>query len=171
MRVRTTTWFEATVRYERQSEEGGQTMVNELYVVDAISFAEAEEMITKELQAFVSGEFRIKNITPASYGEVYFSDFESDDKWYKAKLTFVTIDEKTSKEKRTSTYRLVQAATLTSAVSNIEDVMGKGATDYIIANIAETKVLDVFEHNTSLKKDEPNDKPEYEAQDSPKEGE
>ena len=157
MRSRTANWFETTVRYDRQTEDGGQKKVSEVYVVDALSFGEAEEVITKEMEAFVTGEFEVKNITPAAYGEIF------DDRWYKAKLSFITIDEKTAKKKRTAVNFLVQAATFNAAVKNIEESMGKTAIDYIIANISETKIMDVFEHNAPVKKEEKNDKPEFEG--------
>ena len=75
MRSRTANWFETTVRYERQTEDAGQKKVNEIYVVDALTFGEAEETITKEMEPFVTGEFEVKNISPASYGEIFFSDY------------------------------------------------------------------------------------------------
>lgn len=151
------------MRYERQMEDGMQKMVTETYVVDAFTFGEAEEAITKEMAAFVSGEFNVKNITPANYGEIFFSDNANDDKWYKAKLTFITIDEKTGKEKRTNTNYLVQAGSFNAAVKNVEQVMGTTMIDYVIANMAETKIMDVYEHQAKTKKEEVNDKPEYEA--------
>lgn len=164
MSLVTSNWFEVAVRYERQdSGDGGQKMVNELYVVDAVSFAEAEKTIAEEMQPYISGEFNIKNITPASYGEIFFSDNENDDKWYKTKLSYITIDEKTAKEKRTSATKLVQASSLNDAVKHIEKVMESSMEDYIIANIAETKIMDVYRH-TSIKKEERNDKPEYETE-------
>ncbi len=166
MSLVTSNWFEVAVRYERQdSSDGGQKMVNELYVVDAVSFAEAEETIAEEMQPYISGEFNIKNITPASYGEIFFSDNENDDKWYKTKLSYITIDEKTAKEKRTSAIKLVQASSLNNAVKHIEKVMESSMEDYIIANIAETKIMDVYRHN-SIKKEEHNDKPEYETEEA-----
>ena len=115
MRSRTANWFETTVRYERQTEDAGQK-VNEIYVVDALTFGEAEETITKEMEPFVTGEFEVKNISPASYGEIFFSDSDTDDRWYKAKLSFITLDEKTAKEKRSTVNFLVQAATFNAAV-------------------------------------------------------
>ena len=151
------------MRYERQMEDGIQKMVTETYVVDAFTFGEAEEAITKEMTAFVSGEFNVKNITPANYGEIFFSDNANDDKWYKAKLTFITRDEKTGKDKRSNTNDLVQAGSFNAAVKNVEQVMGTTMVDYVIANIAETKIMDVYEHQAKTKKEEVNDKPEYEA--------
>ena len=151
------------MRYERQMEDGIQKMVTETYVVDAFTFGEAEEAITKEMTAFVSGEFNVKNITPANYGEIFFSDNANDDKWYKAKLTFITRDEKTGKDKRSNNNYLVQAGSFNAAVKNVEQVMGTTMVDYVIANIAETKIMDVYEHQAKTKKEEVNDKPEYEA--------
>ena len=155
-------WFETTVRYERQTEDG-QKKVNETYVVDALTFGEAEEVITKEMEPYVSGDFNVKSISPASYGEIFFSDNENDSHWYKAKLAFVVVDEKTAKEKRSNVNFLVQAASFNAAVKNIDESMGKTAIDYEIVNIADTKIMDVFEHNAPLKKEEKNDKPEFEG--------
>jgi len=150
------------VRYERQMEDGMTKKVPELYVVDALSFGEAEEAITREMSAYVSGEFEVKNINPAAYHEIFFSENDNDDRWYKAKLSFITIDEKTEKEKRSAVVYLVQAATFNGAVKNIEEVMGGTMIDYVIANISETIIMDVYEHQASTKQDKANDKPEYE---------
>ncbi|MBO4660946.1 MAG: DUF4494 domain-containing protein [Prevotella sp.] len=146
MRSRTAQWFETKVRYDKTMEDGQPKKVIESYVVDALSFGEAEERITEEMSSYISGEFDVKAITPASYGEVFFSENSNDDRWYKTKLQFITIDEKTEKEKRTSVYYLVQAATINGAVKNIDEVMGGTMIDYAIAAINETKIMDVFEH-------------------------
>lgn len=145
MRTRTAVWYETTVRYERQTEDGGQKKVSEVYVVDALSFGEAEEVITKEMGAFVTGEFEVKNITPAAYGEIFFSDSDTDDRWYKAKLSFITIDEKTAKEKRTAVNFLVQAKNIETARRYVVDAFLNTQIDYEINRLVETKILDVFE--------------------------
>ena len=146
MRSRTSTWFETRVRYDKVMEDGETKKVIEPYVVDALSFSEAEREITEEISHYVSGEFEVKAITPAVYSEIFFSDADSDDKWFKARLSFITIDEKTEKEKRTSSAYLVQAGSVSTAVKNIEEVMGNTMIDYEIAAITETKIMDVFEH-------------------------
>jgi len=146
MKSRTAKWFETSIRYDKTLEDGMPKKVTELYVVDALSFGEAEETITKEMSAYISGEFEVKNITPATYSEIFFSENANDDRWYKTRLSFITIDEKTEKEKRTSVTYLVQAATFNGAVKNIEEVMGGTMIDYVIANISETKIMDVYEH-------------------------
>lgn len=152
-------WFETKVEFEKTIEDGSQKKVKEAYTVDALSFTEAEERITEEMSAYISGEFNVKNIAEASYKEIFFSDLASADKWYKAKLQFITLDEKTDKEKRSNVYYLVQAGSFLQAVKNIEEVMGTTMLDYVISSVAETAIMDVFEHNA---KKEADDKPEYE---------
>ena len=101
----------------------------------------------------------MKDIKKATYKEIFFSENDNDDRWYKAKLQFITIDEKTEKEKRSNVYYLVQAATFQGAVKNIDQVMGGTMIDYVIASLAETQLMDVFEYK---KVETKNDKPEYE---------
>ena len=145
MRSRTATFFEATVRYDRQTEDSTIKKVSELYVLTVLSFSEAEARIIKEITPFVSGDFDVTKLAIAPYREVFFTDSATDDRWFRAKLYFVAIDEKTAKEKRTAMNYLVQAADIESARKNIEQLMPSTAIDYEISSIAETKVLDVFE--------------------------
>lgn len=159
MRSRTAIWFECKIAYEKVMEDGLQKKVNENYVVDALSFTEAENRIMEEMSSYISGEFTIKDIKIAPYKEIFFSDEELADRWYKTKLEFITIDEKTDKEKRSAVNYLVQAGTLKGAVGNIESVMGTTMIDYVIASVAETKLMDVFEYG----KDKKDDKPEFEG--------
>ncbi len=164
MRNRTATWYETKVKYDRMADNGLLKMVGELYVVDALSFAEAEAEVTDGLSAFASGEFKITNITEAPYKEVFFSDDEHDDRWYKAKMQFITIDDKTDKEKRQTVYYLIQADTLAKAVKYIGDIMGKTPIDYVIASIAETAVMDVYEHKSGTAKKPSKDAEEAEGE-------
>lgn len=162
MRSRTSTWFECKIRYEKTMEDGSQKKVTELYVVDALSFTEAEASIIEEMSSYISGEFEVKDIKKAAYGEIFFSDSPSADRWYKTKLQFITIDDKTEKEKKSNVNYLVHGSTLPGALKSIDEVMGGTMIDYVIASIAETQIMDVFEHNQMLKKPEVDDKPEYE---------
>ncbi len=159
MRSRTAIWFECKIRYEKVMEDGLQKKVNENYTVDALSFSEAEKRIIEEMSSYISGEFDVADIKKAAYKEIFFSDDELADRWYKAKLQFITIDEKTEKEKRSSVNYLVQAGSFTGAVKNIEEVMGGTMIDYVIASVSETTLMDVFEYQ---KTEITEDKPEYE---------
>lgn len=145
MRQKTSKWFEVKFAYDKVQEDGSQKRVTELYVVEALSFTEAEANITKEMAAYVNGDYDIKAITIPQYGEVWFSDKDTDDKFYIAKLQFITIDEKTEKEKKSNVFYLVQAGSFDAAKKYIEDVMGTTMTDYVIASIKETNILDLFE--------------------------
>ena len=159
MRSRTAQWFECKIQYEKTMDDGLQKKVTEGYVVDALSFTEAEQRIMEELSSYISGEFTIKDIKIAPYKEIFFADMDSADRWYKAKLQFITIDEKTAKEKRSSINYLVNAGTLNGAVKNIDEVMGGTMIDYVIASIAETPLMDVYEYGKDKVADE---KPEFE---------
>lgn len=162
MRSRTANWFETKIRYEKTLDDGKQKMVTEQYVVDALSFTEAEAEIIEEMSAYISGEFKVTGISQTPYGEIFFSDVDTDDRFFKVKLQFITIDEKTDKEKRSNVNYLVQAHSLQQAVGYVDEVMGGTMIDYAIAAIQETQIMDVFEHDAS-KKAEKADKPEFEA--------
>lgn len=146
MRSRTAQWFEVKIAYEKTMEDGLQKRVKETYVVDALSFTEGENRAMDEMASYISGEFNVADMKNASYKEIFFSDDSNADRWYKTKLQFITIDEKTNKEKRSNVYYLVQAGTLKGAVNNIEEVMGGTMIDYVIASVAETSIMDVFEY-------------------------
>lgn len=145
MRTRTGQFFVCKIRYEKTMEDGLQKKVTEAYVIDALSFTEAEERIIEEMSSYISGEFDVRGIALAPFREIFFSDNENDDRWYKAKVTFISLDERTEKEKRTNINYLVQASSLNGAVKNIDEVMDGTMIDYRIASVTETSIFDVFE--------------------------
>ena len=138
-------WFETIVRYDKTMESGEVKKVSETYVVDAITFGEAEENIAEIAKSYASGDFDIKNINPAPYSEIFFADEDTDDKYYRVKLAFITIDERTGKEKKSKVTYLVQAGSLEQARMNTEEVMNGTMIDYEFVSVTETKILDVFE--------------------------
>lgn len=146
MRSRTSIWFECKVRYEKSGEDGTPKKVTETYVVDALSFSEAESRIMEEMSRWVSGELEIADLKIAQYKEIFFADSDMADKWYKAKLAFITIDEKTDKEKKTTVYYLVNAGNINSALKNVDEIMSGTVVDYQTCNLSETQIIDVFEY-------------------------
>ena len=146
MRSKTAQWFECKIKYEKADEEGFMRKVTEQYVVDAMSFAEAEARITEQMSQYISGEFTVESVKKAPYTEVFFSEDELADRFYRAKLDFSTIDEKTEKEKRSRVTYLVQAKNLNGAMKAIDDVMQGTMIDYDAAAITDTKLMDVFEY-------------------------
>lgn len=142
MRSKTATWFECKVRYEKTGEDGTPRKVTETYVVDAMSFGEAESRILNEI--FVSGEPEIVDLKIAAYKEVFFADNDLADKWYNARLAFITIDEKSNKEKKTGVSYLVNAGNINTAIKGIDEIMSGTMIDYQTCNVSETRIIDVF---------------------------
>ena len=149
MRSRSSLWFETKIKYDKTAEDGQLQKVSEAYVVDALSFTEAEEFITKEMSTYITGDYTITDIKKASYGEIFFSDNARDDRWYKAKVQFIIPDEKTGKEKLSTVNYLIQSNTFQNAVKSLEGVLDTGMQDWRIASLAETNFLDVYEHDGS----------------------
>ena len=163
LRSRTSTWFECKVRYMKTMEDGSEKIVTELYTVDALSFTEAEASIIEEMEPYVSGELKVANINRANYGEIFFSDVDDDDLWFKARLAFITIDEKTEKENRSYYNYLVQAKSIERARRYIDEVMGKTMIDYEVKSLSETKIMDVFEHEAPVKKEDSDQEPDQKS--------
>ena len=145
-------WFECKVRYERILENGMQKKVTEPYLVDALSFTEAESRIIREMTPFISGEFTVSDIKRAKYTELF--EDTSGDRWYRCKVFFITLDEKSGAEKKTACSMLVQAADIASALNNLTQGMKGTMADYQIASITETAIMDVYpyiaENETSV---------------------
>lgn len=137
-------WFECKVAFEKSIGEGKIKKTKESYLVDAITFTDAEARIIEEVSPFCSGELNVTDIKKARYSELFISDNDNDDKWYKIKVNFITIDEKTEEEKRTANLVLVQASTLEGALSRFKEGMKGTMVDYDVAMIQETSLLDVF---------------------------
>lgn len=148
MRCKGSEWFEVKFAYGKTMENGAEKSVTELYVVEALCFTEAESKIVEEMSHYVDGDYKIKAIAIPQYKEIWFSDNSSDDKFYKAKLQFITIDEKTNKEKKSNVFCLVQAQSFDAAKKYIEEAMKGTMIDYDIASLKETAVMDVFEQET-----------------------
>ena len=146
MRSKTAMWFECKIRYEKIMEDGTPKKVNEVYVIDALSFSEAEERIMEEMSSYISGEIELVDVKIAPYKEIFFADNNLADRWFKAKVVYITIDERTQREKRMPVMVLVNAGNINSAIKNTDDVMGGTMIDYAITAIQETKIFDVFEY-------------------------
>ena len=103
-------WFECKVSYEKMLENGMQKKVTEPYLVDALSFTEAEARIIEEIRPFITGEFTVTDIKRARLSELFFN--ENGDRFYKIKVYFITLDEKSGAEKKTAATMLAQASNL-----------------------------------------------------------
>mgnify|MGYP002507807857 CR=1 FL=1 len=137
-------YFLTTVKYERTAEEGKIVKVSEQHLVDALSFTEAEARINKEMQSFISGEFFVDKIARTKVNELFYND--NADKWFKAKVNFISLDEIKGIEKKTPSFMYVQANDIKDAEERLNEGMKKSMADYEIASITETKIIDVFKY-------------------------
>ena len=136
-------FFECKVKYNKVLEDGKEKLVTEKYLVSAMSFTEAEANFIKEITPYISGEFFIDDISRADYSELFLSEDESADKYYDAKLAFITLDEKSGKEKKTNVNMLVQAADMRDAMNKLDEGM-QMMCDYQSVKLQETSLVDVF---------------------------
>lgn len=139
-------WFECRVKYDKVQPDGLIKRVSELYLVEGLSFTEAEKGITKELEEYMSGEFVVDTLKRAKVAELFVSDDAASDRWFRIKVGFITIDEKTEQEKISNFNYMVLAVDVKSALETLTKNMADTMGDYRIGNITETKILDVFHH-------------------------
>lgn len=135
-------WFEVKVKYQKIDEQGKEKKISEPYLVDAVSFTEAESRIYEELKPYLGEEFNILNIKRANYSDLFF--YDSGDRWFKCKVVFVTLDEEKGVEKKMSNYMLVQATDIDEALSNLTKSMKDCTVDYNVQSVQETPIMDVF---------------------------
>ena len=136
------TWFECKVKYDKLVDNGQQKTVTEPYLVDALSFTEAEARIIDEVSTLVNGEMKVTAVKRTNIAEIFWDEADGD-RWYKVKVNFITIDEKTAVEKKTANFIMVQANGFKAACDNFM----QGMKDFEIASITETAILDVFKEN------------------------
>ncbi|MBS7352667.1 MAG: DUF4494 domain-containing protein [Muribaculaceae bacterium] len=140
------TWFECKVKYDKLVENGQQKTVTEPYLVDALSFTEAEARIIDEVSTLVNGEMKVTAVKRTNIAEIFWDEADGD-RWYKVKVNFIIIDEKTAVEKKTANFIMVQANGFKAACDNFMQGMKGTMADFEIASITETAILDVFKEN------------------------
>lgn len=166
-------YFECQVRYERTTDAGSQQKVTETYLVDAVTFGEAEARVIQELTPFTSGDLYVVAVKRCNVNEVVIDEMDiashqdaqvqralgnnshasgDADKWYKAKLNFITIDEKTAKEKRQAYYLLVNAGSVDAASEVVNNYMKGSMQDWTLESIVETKIMDAFFYSADMQR-------------------
>jgi len=144
------TWFECKIKYEKVIEEGKTLTVNETYLIDALSFTEAEKRIIQEMEPYISGEFLVANIRRARISELF--PHEGGDKWYRCKIFFIALDEEKGVEKRTAATMLVQATSVKEAVEVLTSEMKNSLADYELVSVSETPIMEVYPYVSEEKK-------------------
>jgi hypothetical protein len=140
-------WFECKVSYEKTMENGLVKKVTEPYLVDALFHDEAEVRIIEEMKPYISGEFTVSTVRRVNYSEIFFN--EEGDRYYKVRIAFITLDEKTGVERKTKVNMLAQATDLKEAITVIEIGMKGSMADYEIESVSETMLFDVFKYEYS----------------------
>ncbi|MDD3416793.1 MAG: DUF4494 domain-containing protein [Lachnospiraceae bacterium] len=135
-------WFECKVTYDKLLENGTQKRVSEPFLVDALSFTEAEARIIEEVRPYISGDYSVEAVGKARISEMFFN--EAGDRFFKFRVYFITLDEKSGAEKRTAVNMMAQACTLKEAIAVLEEGMKSTMADYSIASVKETSIMDVF---------------------------
>nr|WP_294935281.1 DUF4494 domain-containing protein [uncultured Flavobacterium sp.] len=135
-------WYECKVKYRKIDDTGVQKVITEPYLVDALSYTEAESRINEEMAAYVSEEFKITNIKVANYAEIH--PFENSDRWFKSKVSLLAYDEESGKERKTNFYLLVQANDVKEAYDNTITAMKNTMGEYTVPAISESPIMDVF---------------------------
>ena len=144
MKSKVSKFFEVKIQYQKMQEDGKEKKVTEQYVVEAMSFTEAETRIAEEMLPYTDGDFGVVSEKIAPYNEIFLSDKSDDDKWFISKVGFITLDEKTAKEKKQTFRYLVQAATSELAMDYTKEMFSHGMSDYRIDAVKDTPTLDVF---------------------------
>lgn len=136
-------YFEVGIRYDKTFENGMQKKVTELYIVESFTFTEAESRIINEMSAYISGEFDVVSMKITKYSKILDKD---GTRYYKAKVNTIEIDDRTEKEKKTSTYLLVMADDIEEARKSVLEAYSTSMLDFEIAALQETKIVEVFEY-------------------------
>ena len=136
-------YYEVKIQYQKMLEDGKEKKVTEQYVVEALSFTEAEKRITEEMYSYIHDSFDVVAEKIAPYYEILISDRIEDDKWFLIKISFVTLDEKTAKEKKTNQRLLVQADTSQTALEYTKKLFDSSMTDYTIDAGQDTPTIEV----------------------------
>ncbi len=141
-------WFECTVQFEKQLENGKLKKVKESYLVDSITFGEAEERIIKEAQDFISGEFEVAAVKKENISELFRG--EEEDPWFKIKVSFITLDEVSGSEKYSKFTMYLQCKSIDVVIDALAEKMKGSMADYIVNSITETKIVDVFDYDSKV---------------------
>lgn len=146
MKTKLSKYFEVKIQYQKMLEDGKEKKVTEQYVVEAMSFTEAETRIAEEMLPYTDGDLDVVSEKIAPFNEIFLSDNSTDDKWFVSKVGFITLDEKTAKEKKQTFRYLVQAATSEIALDYTKTMLHQCLSDYSIDSVQDTPTLDVFLH-------------------------
>ena len=144
----TANWFEVKVKYLKTNEDGREKKITEAYLLDAMSYTEAESRTMHEMESIISGEYQISSLKKSNITEIVNSEDENDDRWYKSKVLIIDAEEVSGKEKASAQYYLVAASDIRTAMDNLEKALSTYVVPYEISSITDTLFMDVFPYFT-----------------------
>lgn len=141
------TWFECKAKYVKVTESGKEQTVTENFLLDAVSFTDAETRMIRQLEQMVKGEFSVIDIKKSRIGEVF--PYDAGEWWFKATINLVTVDEEAGKEKKMRTYYLVMADDIKQALERLEESLSYLVIPYVVSALAVSAIVDVFPYDPS----------------------
>jgi hypothetical protein len=149
-------WFLGKIRYQQPIDDSNvgtrneefikQKTVTEAYLVDAVSYTEAEARLYQEIAANTP-DFEITNISRMQLADVFFNEEDGGETWYKVKAMYILEDEKTGKQKKTPSNMLINAQNPKQAYERVEYSLKTSLDPFEITDVNTTKILDVFPFN------------------------
>lgn len=140
-------YFNCKVSFEKTLENGQPKRISESYIVDALSFTEAEARIVKEIQPYVTGEFEIVSVNRCNIAEIIRGAGES---WYRCKINCLVIDEARGIEKYAPIVLFIQSINFDEAYNKCKDYCNNSLNDLEIENVSLSKIIDIFEYGNNL---------------------
>ena len=141
------TWFECKVKYTKVTESGKEQTVTENFLLDAVSFTDAETRMIRQMEQMVKGEFNVTDIKKSRIGEVF--PYDSGEWWFKATINLITVDEEAGKEKKMRTYYLIMADDIKQALERLEESLSYLVIPYVVSAMAVSTIVDVFPYEAS----------------------
>lgn len=135
-------YFIATCKYEKMQENGAVKRVSEKYLCDALSIVEADAAVTENLKPYISGDFFTSKVENSPIAEV-MGDKEAD-KFYLAKVAFITIDERSAKEKKTVSQWLIGGTDFNDAYEVVLREINKCMADIEVQSLSETAIREFY---------------------------
>lgn len=134
-------WFECKFKFSREDESGGYKSITETYLVDAVSFTEAESRVYSEVASNLR-DFLLLKIAPYPIHDMVISDQGA--KFYKCKVVMLTVDEKSGREKKVNQFVLVNADCIDKANEVIDDLYSTALSNFTSVSISETNIVEVL---------------------------
>jgi len=136
------TWFQCKVKYAKENEQGLLKAISEQYLIDAVSFTEAEAILYDRLGSVIRGDFQVTAIAKSNIVDVFF--YEDQDTWFKAKIQYIVADADSGKEKKVTQFMLVTASDVPQAHERIQESLSNMLVSFQVPDVTITQVIEVF---------------------------